>query len=147
MQGRITKELNELSTNPPENCTVGLVGDNMAEWRVSIVGPSESPYEGGQFEVLLTIPPNYPFKPPDARFSTKIYHPNIKSDDGMICAEIYQANWGPTKSIRHIIEVIMSIMLNPNTDHPVEVDIARQMADNYGSFVETARQWVNNYAR
>lgn len=51
MQGRISKELNELSTNPPENCTVSLVGDSMDLWRVNVVGPVGSPYEGGNFEI------------------------------------------------------------------------------------------------
>ena len=124
MQNRINKELTELSTNPPENCSVSLVGDNISEWRVNIAGPADSAYQGGNFEIIMTIPPNYPFKPPDARFTTRIYHPNVKSDDGSICAELYQANWGPTKSVRHVIELILSTLINPNPDHAVEPDIA-----------------------
>ena len=147
MQGRITKELTELSTNPPENCQVSLVGDNIAEWRVNIFGPADSPYEGGNFEVILTIPANYPFKPPEARFVTKVYHPNVKSDDGSICAEVYQANWGPTKSVRHVVEIIINMLLSPNPDHAVEAEIARQMMENYEAFQATAQEWVNNYAR
>lgn len=147
MQGRINKELSELSNNPPDNCVVSLVGDSTSEWRVDIEGPRDSPYEGGRFQVLITIPSNYPFKPPDARFATKIYHPSVKSDDGAICAQVYQDNWSPTKSIRHIIDLVMNMLLTPNPDHPVEADIASQMANDYNAFAETARQWVQQYAQ
>ncbi|CAG9324757.1 unnamed protein product [Blepharisma stoltei] len=147
MQSRINKELQELSVNPPENCAVSLVGDNISQWRVNLSGPQGSPYEGGNFELLLTIPANYPFRAPDARFATRIYHPNVKSDDGSICTELYQANWSPTKNIRHIIELIMSTLISPSPEHAVEPEIAQQMMNNYDGFVATARQWVNNFAR
>src|SRR3569623_130996 len=112
MQNRINKELQELSQNPPENCAVSLVGDDISQWRVNLTGPAGSPYEGGNFELLITIHANYPYRAPDARFGTRIYHPNVKSDDGSICTELYQSNWSPTKNIRHVKELILSTMIN-----------------------------------
>ena len=40
-------------------------------------GPPESPYENGLFYVSMDFPPEYPFHPPQLRFLTRIYHPNI----------------------------------------------------------------------
>lgn len=146
MQGRINKELQELTQNPPENCSVGLVGDSITEWRVRLSGPEGSPYQGGNFSLLISIPANYPFRAPDARFETRIYHPNVKSDDGSICTELYQANWSPTKNIRHILELLLSTLHNPSPEHAVEPEIAQQLMNNPDAFAATCRQWVNQYA-
>lgn len=147
MQSRINKELQDLSTNPPENCNVSLVGDDISQWRVNLLGPEGSPYEGGNFELLLTIPANYPFRAPEARFVTRIYHPNIKSDDGSICTELYQTNWGPTKNIRYVIELLLSTLINPSAEQGVEPEICQLFLNDHAAYSQNARNWVNQYAR
>lgn len=77
-QRRLQKELAELRKNPLENISAGPTDEgNLFEWSASMSGPQESPYEGGLFSLKLTFPPEYPFKAPQARFTTPIYHPNI----------------------------------------------------------------------
>jgi ubiquitin-protein ligase len=147
MQGRLNKELADLSSNPPENCTVSIVDNDISRWRVDINGPAGTPYEGGHFQLSLVLPQNYPFKPPEAKFDTKIYHPNVMKDSGEICKDMYQTGWGPVKNIRWVIELILSFLINPAPEHSVEADISRQMQDNYDQYVATARQWVQQFAR
>ena len=147
MQGRLNKELADLSSNPPENCVVTIVDNDITRWRVDITGPAGTPYEGGLFQLSLVLPQNYPFKPPEAKFETKIYHPNVMKDSGEICKDMYQTGWGPVKNIRWIIELILSFLINPAPEHSVEADISRQMQDNYDQYVATARQWVQQFAR
>lgn len=40
-------------------------------------GPSETPYEGGVFQLAFSVPEQYPLQPPQVRFLTKIFHPNV----------------------------------------------------------------------
>jgi len=54
--------------------------DSVNHWRLSIEGPKDSPYEGGVFQVDIRFPSEYPFKFPEVKFITPIYHPNIKED-------------------------------------------------------------------
>ena len=52
------------------------------------VWQENSPYEGGVFNLDMQFPSEYPFKAPRVRFVTRVYHPNIKSQSGEICADI-----------------------------------------------------------
>jgi len=42
-----------------------------------VQGPEGTPFEGGVFELALTVPESYPLAAPIVRFKTKIFHPNI----------------------------------------------------------------------
>ena len=101
---------------PLENITAGPVSSNdLNKWSASIVGPKDSPYEGGLFFLTILFPPNYPFAPPKIQFTTKIYHCNINSDGG-ICLDILKHNWSPALTISKVLLSISSLLTdcNPN---------------------------------
>ena len=56
-----------------------------APLRATILGPEGSPYEGGRFDVEITVPRSYPFVSPKCRFLTKIWHPNVDHKTGEVC--------------------------------------------------------------
>lgn len=89
---RITKELADLGRDPPSNCSAGPVGDDIYTWQATIMGPADSPYQGGIFFLTIKFPTDYPFKPPKVQFNTKIYHPNINASGG-ICLDILKDEW------------------------------------------------------
>ena len=101
-----------------------LVDDNLAHWTTQIMGPPDSPYAGRVFILEIRFGDNYPFKPPKIYFKTKIYHPNIKSNDGSICLDILKDKWNPALTVPNIILSIISLLTDPNPDDALEPEIA-----------------------
>ncbi|XP_040899677.1 ubiquitin-conjugating enzyme E2 E2 isoform X1 [Toxotes jaculatrix] len=110
---RIQKELAEITLDPPPNCSAGPKGDNIYEWRSTILGPPGSVYEGGVFFLDIAFTPDYPFKPPKVTFRTRIYHCNINSQ-GVICLDILKDNWSPALTISKVLLSICSLLTDCN---------------------------------
>ncbi|KAL9548856.1 Ubiquitin-conjugating enzyme E2 2 [Mucor atramentarius] len=110
---RISKELAEISLDPPSNCSAGPKGDNLFEWVSTIAGPADSPYAGGIFFLDVHFPQEYPFKPPKVVFRTRIYHCNINSQ-GAICLDILKDNWSPALTISKVLLSICSLLTDAN---------------------------------
>ena len=142
---RIQKELAEIQTNPPEHCSAGVKNDNLYEWTATIMGPLDSPYEGGVFNLSIYFPKNYPFKPPIIRFITKIFHCNI-SKNGDICLDILDKKWTPALTITKVLLSICSLLNDPNPDDPYVVEIAVMYIRNKIEHDKFARLWTHQYA-
>uniref|UniRef100_UPI00358DF6D2 ubiquitin-conjugating enzyme E2 E2-like isoform X1 n=1 Tax=Myxine glutinosa TaxID=7769 RepID=UPI00358DF6D2 len=142
---RIQKELAEITLDPPPNCSAGPKGDNMYEWRSTILGPPGSVYEGGVFFLDITFTPEYPFKPPKVTFRTRIYHCNINSQ-GVICLDILKDNWSPALTISKVLLSICSLLTDANPADPLVGSIATQYLTNRPEHDRIARQWTKRYA-
>lgn len=142
---RIQKELSLLLKDPPDNCSAGPIEDNMFHWEGTIIGPTETVYEGGVFNLDIQFPKNYPFKPPKVRFLTKIYHPNINSG-GFICLDIFKENWSPALTISKVLLSLCSLLTDPNPDDPLVVSIADEYVNDREKYNNTARSWTQIYA-
>jgi ubiquitin-conjugating enzyme E2 D/E len=111
------------------------------------MGPQDTPYDGGKFIVNIDFSDNYPFKAPKVKFVTKIFHPNIKQDTGEICAQAIENNWVPTLNARFVIESLVTLLKNPNADHPLEAEIAELFIKDYKGFCGKAREFTASYAK
>jgi ubiquitin-conjugating enzyme (huntingtin interacting protein 2) len=78
---RIAKEIADIQNDKLSNIIVEPAGsgDDLTHLRGQFQGPPDTPYEGGNFSVDIKIPSEYPFRPPNMKFETKIWHPNVSS--------------------------------------------------------------------
>jgi len=148
-QKRITREYAEIQASPFEGIHIQPVDRDLFKWIVELFGPKDSPYAGGTFKLLLTLPPNYPFKPPVLSFQTKIYHPNVSNDDkGSMCLGILRSDtWKPSCKIQAVLEMAYGLLLEPNPDDAVENSIADEYKNRRLAFEKTAKEWTKQYAK
>ena len=141
---RLIKELKQIE-DTCERSDVQTINDNLFHWKVSIIGPDHSPYQGGRFHLDIRIPSNYPVDPPKIRFKTKIYHPNIHFT-GEICVDILQSQWNSTWSMDKILLAISSLLIDANPHDPFNARAAYYYRENRMKFDQIARWWTKKYA-
>jgi len=142
---RIKKELELFTKDPPTNCSAGPLDDDIYRWQATIMGPSDSPYQGGVFYLEIHFPPDYPYKPPKIKFNTKIYHPNINSSGG-ICLDILKDQWSPALTISKVLLSICSLLTDPNPDDPLVPSIAELYIHNREEYTMQARAYTLQFA-
>lgn len=142
---RIIKETQRLLSEPAPGISASPSEDNLRYFNVMILGPQQSPYEGGVFKLELFLPEDYPMGPPKVRFLTKIYHPNIDKL-GRICLDILKDKWSPALQIRTVLLSIQALLSAPNPEDPLAEDIAKHWKDNEPEAIATARQWTASFA-
>ncbi|GAB7323918.1 hypothetical protein MBLNU13_g07341t1 [Cladosporium sp. NU13] len=145
---RILKELQDINSQPPAGCTVNAEHD-INNWEVIMQGPADSVYEGGSFKIHVTLPKDYPFKPPGISFKTKIYHPNVSNDDrGAMCLGMLRPDeWKPPNKIKDVLALVRTVLAAPQPDDAVETGIADQFKSDRAAFDKNAKDWVNRYAK
>ena len=142
---RLQRELIEIQKDTPVNCSAGPCNNDLLNWEATIIGPTETPYEGGIFKLKILFPADYPFKPPKITFETRIYHPNINGTGG-ICLDILKDMWSPTLTISKVLLSIGSLLTDPNPKDPLCPEIANEYIDRRGEYELKAREWTRMYA-
>jgi len=142
---RIQNELKMFQSDPPANCSAGPIDTDIYKWQATLMGPSDSPYEGGVFYLDIQFSEEYPFKPPKIFFTTKIYHPNINGNGG-ICLDILKDQWSPALTISKVLLSICSLLTDPNPDDPLVISIANLYTRDIEEYKMKARAYTIQYA-
>lgn len=119
----------------------------MKTWRGLILGPEETPYEDGIFEIQISIPDDYPFAPPHFKFITKIFHPNISSSGGT-CIDILSSNWAPSHDLLIVVQLVQALLGNPNFENgfPSEESTKLYKSKGEAAFNAKAKEMTYEYA-
>lgn len=136
-------------TSPPTGMTVSIPSEaDLHNWTATLLGPPQTVYAGGRFELSIVLPPDYPFKAPQVTFATRIYHPNVTNDNvGSICLGMLKSeNWKPASRVRAVLDAVRQLLVEPNPDDPLEARIADEYKNNTAEFEKNARSYVARYA-
>ncbi|KAK5945375.1 Ubiquitin-conjugating enzyme E2 1 [Knufia obscura] len=143
---RIAKELADIRADTLSKIQAETVGDSLTNLKGSFPGPPGTPYEGGTYDVAITIPNEYPFKPPVMKFTTKIWHPNVSSQTGAICLDTLTTGWSPVLTIKSAMISLQSLLSSPEPKDPQDAVVARELIKNPDQFNRTAKEWAVKYA-
>lgn len=142
---RLESEFQELDAHPIDRCFAGPVDGDMLHWQATVMGPENSPYQDGMFNIRIDFPCDYPFQPPCMRFVTKIYHCNV-GRDGTIGANILYQVWTPSMTVAEMLKAVVSMLREPNAMEPLDQDIAQEFHSSPQKHDRTAREWTRLYS-
>ncbi|XP_052038794.1 ubiquitin/ISG15-conjugating enzyme E2 L6 isoform X2 [Apodemus sylvaticus] len=107
--------------------------------------PDQLPYALKAFRLRIDFPREYPLKPPTLRFTTKIYHPNIR-EDGLVCLPLISPeNWKPYRKIYQVLEALSALVNRPNLDEPVRLELADLLTRDPEMFRKKAEEFTLQY--
>ncbi|CCE91910.1 SCF E2 ubiquitin-protein ligase catalytic subunit CDC34 TDEL_0D03260 [Torulaspora delbrueckii] len=119
---------------------------NIFVWNIGVmVLNEESIYHGGYFKAQMRFPEDFPFSPPQFRFTPAIYHPNVYRDGRLCISILHQSGdpmtdepdaetWSPVQTVESVLISIVSLLEDPNISSPANVDAAvdyRKNPDQY----------------
>ena len=152
-QNVLLKEYKELSKE--KWVTIDFDEENIYKWNLAlmVVNP-DSVYYGGYFKCQLQFPKNYPYSPPDFRFSNPLWHPNIYPD-GRICISILHApgednmsgeapgeRWSPAQRVESVLISILSLLDDAEINSPANVDASVMYRDDKAAFRKRVQEDV-----
>ncbi|KAF8409038.1 hypothetical protein HHK36_005110 [Tetracentron sinense] len=159
---RIIKETQRLLSEPAPGISASPSEENMRYFNVLILGPTQSPYEGGVFKLELFLTEEYPMAAPKTSsafpshrfvFSQKYTTLTLIRQAatayfllGRICLDILKDKWSPALQIRTVLLSIQALLSAPNPDDPLSETIAKHWKTNETEAVETAKEWTRLYA-
>ncbi|CCH62264.1 hypothetical protein TBLA_0G03270 [Henningerozyma blattae CBS 6284] len=109
---------------------------NLFIWNIGVMVLNEdSIYHGGYFKSQMRFPEDFPFSPPQFRFTPAIYHPNVYRDGRLCISILHQSGdpttdepdaetWSPVQTVESVLISIVSLLEDPNISSPANVDAA-----------------------
>ena len=139
---KIQKDIQECREN---GIDIQVDDKNISKWKVIMLGPGESEYEGGVFVLNVTFGSKYPFNAPDVKFDTKMYHPNVGSS-GSICLDILKDKWSPVLTFHKVYLSIQSLLTDPNPDSPLNGEAAKLYKSDKKEYRKMCQKYIADYA-
>ena len=129
---RLQNELKRMTKDPPHGIGMWAVSDSLENLEALIEGPENSPFENGEFRLSITIPPNI-------------------DSQGRICLDSLKqepiGSWRPSLNLSTVLAQIRILLVEPNVNDPLELDIAKQLQEHPEQYKEKAKKMTEQYAK
>jgi len=133
-----------------------LPSNDLYTWEVNMLGPRNSPYEGGNFRIKISFPKDFPTHGPEFKILNKIYHLNVdpKNDIGHISMNNLN-EWRSTGKVtsfpgynvkKALFDIFYLISYGGDTLSPYDDEMAVQLRDNPKEFYKKAKEWTKLFA-
>jgi len=141
----IKKELLNIKKNFHPDIDVYINDNDIYFWKVIINGPSDTIYQNGCWLAYIQFPTTYPLVPPTIRFVTPIKHCNI-NNYGRVCHSILDRNYTPNVGISMILNCVYSLLLNPDTNDPLDTNLALLYYEANGQYEAEILEYIKKHA-
>jgi len=141
----ILYQMKKLIQDPHPSLEIFPCDKDIGFWRIILEGPSETPYQNGIWLAYVLFPERYPTESPEVRFVTPIRHCNV-NQYGKVCHSIFTRNWTSDTTIHQVLSCVYGLLLTPETDDPLDTDLALLYFTQREMYNSTISQQVKKYA-
>ena len=120
------------------------VSSKKNNWEVVFLGTEGTPYESGLFKVQLLFKDVFPKYGPEAKFVTKMFHPNIASD-GHVCMDLLNY-WNEKTSMENIFYGIIDLLDNPVPEGGYNNEAKKELEKDYDKYMDIVEEYTEKYA-
>ena len=138
---RLQRDLMKLQQDAQDQFSASPEDDDIMKWTGVVLGPADTPWEGGIFNLSLEFTEEYPQQPPKVKFLTSVFHPNVYQD-GAICLDTLKSNWSPALDVAALLLSIQSLLADPNPNSPANAVAADMMHKNLAAYEAKVKECV-----
>lgn len=139
---RLLKDIQNMKENLPEGIWLHVDDSDISQLKVTLLGPEGTPYHDGYFTFRLTIPDDYPARPPGLHYqteSTVAYEISPLIDPiGGLCLAVL--NWTPDTTLMGFVQSFQFAILNST---PYSMDEGVELTDDQKQQTDYANELVN----
>jgi hypothetical protein len=95
------------------------------------------------FVLEIEVGSDYPYMPPKLRFETRILHPNIASETGVL---LFGEGWRASYQIYEVLLAVRRLLVEPDLVHSDDRVVKEMFMNEHANFIQTARAWTDAYA-
>ena len=115
--------------------------NNILQWEAVIIGPRDTAWEGATLMLQLDFTEEYPNKPPQVKFLSEMFHPNVDAD-GRICLDILTNQWTPIYDVHAVLLSIQSLLSDPNPNSPANVEASKLFSESKEQYCKKVFDYV-----
>ncbi|CAG9314283.1 unnamed protein product [Blepharisma stoltei] len=142
---KLQADFAKICEDPTDGLSVHLIDNDFYHWGGILIGPPETPFEGGRFQFEILFPRDFPQSPPEFYFKTIIFHPNVDSN-GKACTMLLNYKWQSATTVESIIDSICVLMSEPSTEDGYLNDATTIRNADKEAYENVARMWTQTYA-
>lgn len=138
-------QFNKLKNSDLPIVRCDYINNDKKHWKIVFTGSQCSPYDDGYFILELLFNKGvFPKFGPEAKFITKMFHPNV-DENGHVCINILNS-WSPKTTIYEVILGILEIMDNPIPDGGYSNEAKKLLETNVDEFYKKVEEYTTAYA-
>ena len=140
---RITNEMKMLAKNPEKYVIQKFDPSNLLHCYYVFVGPENTPYEGGLYFGKVTLPPEYPFKPPTLEMFTPSGRFRCNQRICISISDYHPETWNPSYIVSSTLMGLLSFMTGTET----AVGSFNDSDEKKRQYARESIQWNKNEAK
>ncbi|CAF1409934.1 unnamed protein product [Adineta steineri] len=126
-----------------------MSGDAAKATEYLVIGrilPDSDIYKERAYQIEMKLTRTFPLDPPDVRFLTPIYHPNV-AKDGKFCHELLKktCQWTPATSLVDVVKAVVHQIDHPDLDYSSSYELGRQYKEDPAEFKRKATEYVTKH--